>query len=128
MKLYYDRNLIEYAKKMRQHPTLAENALWNILKRNAFGYDFHRQKPIGRYIFDFICFDLKLLIEVDGASHFESVTLENDAEKDLFAKSIGFNLIRFTDDDVLGRADYVEIVIRNYISRRANTTHPPTPS
>ncbi len=127
MKLYYEKNLIEYAKKMRNHPTHAENALWNILKQNAIGYDFHRQKPLGKFIFDFYCFNLKLLIEVDGASHFESDTIGNDTAKDIFAKSIEFNLIRFTDEDVLGRANYVETVIRNYISGCANTTHRPPP-
>ena len=60
------------ARQLRKNPTDAEQALWNILRgRQVSGYRFRRQAPIGPYIVDFVCFDNRLIIEVDGGQHME---------------------------------------------------------
>jgi very-short-patch-repair endonuclease len=66
----YDRNLKELAKKLRRNMTYSEVMLWNEIKNGKLkGYDFDRQRPIGNYIVDFYCKDLRLALEVDGISH-----------------------------------------------------------
>jgi len=68
----YNKNLKEYARKLRKNSTLAEVILWDeVLKRKQLkGYSFLRQRPIDRYIVDFFCKELKLIIELDGTIHY----------------------------------------------------------
>ena len=71
MKIYYDKHLKNKSRELRNNSTLAEILLWNELKaRKMLGYQFMRQKPIYKYIVDFYCSKLKLIIEIDGTSHF----------------------------------------------------------
>ena len=115
-KIYYNPNLILNAGKLRKNPTFAEKALWAALKgKQLHGYDFHRQKPIGEYIYDFFCYRLRLAIEVDGISHNDKETQENDKLKEEFIKSIGLNILRFTDEEVLGNPNMVIRRIERYI-------------
>ncbi|WP_253256260.1 endonuclease domain-containing protein [Formosa algae] len=66
----YDPKLKAYARELRNHSTQAEIYLWLKLKgKQMRGYDFHRQKPIDRFILDFFCHELMLGIEVDGITH-----------------------------------------------------------
>ena len=67
--LPYNPQLVERAKELRKIMTLAEKKLWyNYLK--TFKFRFLRQRPIDNFIVDFYCAELKLVIEVDGDSHF----------------------------------------------------------
>ncbi|MFH1052115.1 MAG: endonuclease domain-containing protein [bacterium] len=116
MKIYYNPKLKELARQMRNNPTYAEKSLWYALKEDQLsGYDFHRQKPIGDFIFDFYSFDLNLVIEVDGYTHESEKVKENDLKKDNFIKEIGFNILRFTDDEVLGNPNKVVKKIEEYV-------------
>ena len=68
--IYYNKNLKAFSRKLRNNSTLSEVLLWSELKgRKILGYRFTRQKPLGKYIADFYCFELKLVIEIDGESH-----------------------------------------------------------
>ncbi len=116
MKVHYNQKLIELAKNLRNNMTNAEKDVWRMIKgRQILGYDFHRQKPIGNFIADFYCHQLKLVIEIDGISHEEAVVIENDKRKDYYFKTIGLNILRFTDDEVFGNWGLVEKRIRKYI-------------
>ena len=56
MKIYYNKSLKERARYLRKNSTKSEIKLWKYLKgKQMLGYDFHRQKPIGNYIVDFLC-------------------------------------------------------------------------
>ena len=116
MKLYYNPKLKELARELRNNPTHAEKTLWYSLKNKEMkGYDFHRQKPLGNFIYDFYCFDLKLLIEVDGESHNDEEVKRNDERKNDYAKSIGFNMLRLIDEEVLGNPNKAAKKIEDYI-------------
>ncbi len=66
----YNPRLKELARQLRNNSTKAEVFLWQKIKRKQYyGYDFHRQKPIDNFILDFFCHELMLGIEVDGYSH-----------------------------------------------------------
>ncbi len=78
----YNPKLKEFARELRNNSTKSEIRLWQHLKRKQlFGYDFHRQKPLLNYIADFYCYELNLVIELDGYSHHFEETVVKDETK-----------------------------------------------
>lgn len=65
------------------------------------GAAFRRQVPVGPYIVDFLCHAAKLIIEVDGGQHFESVNQERDERRTAFLAGKGFRVLRFNNHDVM---------------------------
>jgi very-short-patch-repair endonuclease len=63
------------ARMLRKNATLAEQRLWETLRGNSTGYKFRRQSPIGRYIADFVCFEARIIVELDGYSHAPASTI-----------------------------------------------------
>ena len=93
------------AKKLRSTMTDAERRLWYLLRAHRFGgAKIKRQAPIGPYVVDFICFESKLIIEVDGGQHIEN---ESDRTRDTWLENEGYRVMRFWNDDVLKRTDIV---------------------
>ena len=82
--------------------TDAENMLWSKLRpKQLKGYQFYRQKIIGKYIVDFYCPKANLVVELDGGQHCSEAGKEKDrARDDVFAK-MGMKVLRFSDTDVL---------------------------
>ena len=91
------------------------------------GYGFNRQRPIGNYIVDFACKELKLVIEVDGYSHHFEETREKDKLKEDYLKSEGFRVLRFDDDEVLKDIRNVIRVIEDEIEDIENNFLPLPP-
>ncbi len=116
-----------FVKKSRSNPTDAENALWQILRgKKLEGYKFRRQHIIGSYIADFICLKAKLIIEVDGLIHQLPNNIAKDEERTNWLKSKGFEVIRFTNERVIGDTENVlteilssleKIAINNDVSK-----------
>ena len=92
------KRLIQYAQKNRSAMSDAEMWLWSRLRRQGLGVGFRRQHPIGDYIADFACVSLRLVVEVDGAQHFES---PYDAERDLYMQRHGWFVHRVGAADVI---------------------------
>jgi very-short-patch-repair endonuclease len=110
--------LKELAGELRSHSTLAEVLLWNQIKnKKLFGYDFHRQKPIDRFIVDFFCPELMLAIEIDGVSHRQK--RHGDLERHRRLESLGVHLIRFEDSMVKREMPKVLNAIEGWILARA---------
>lgn len=79
------------------------------------GYWFNRQRPVGKYIADFLCKELMLIIEIDGLTHqFEEVS-ENDILLEEELEALGFTVIRFDDDEVLNDIDNVKRTLISFI-------------
>jgi very-short-patch-repair endonuclease len=97
--LPYNPQLVPRAKEMRKNPTIAERKLWGYLRN--FPVKFWRQRPIDNFIVDFYCPKLKLVIEVDGDSHFTDLGLVYDEERTRVLEGYGLRIIRFTNDEVL---------------------------
>ena len=90
---------------MRADATRAENVLWQALRnRQLEGLKFRRQAPLDGYIVDFVCFDARLIIEVDGSQHAGS---QADVERDAHFQSQGFRTVRFWNDEVEKDVDAV---------------------
>lgn len=86
--------LRDRARELRKAQTPQEQALWQQLRAKRFsGFKFRRQQVIGRYITDFVCFEKKLVIELDGSQH--SDTKQADAQRDRWLNAQGFRVLRF---------------------------------
>ncbi len=103
------------ARQMRHEPTEAEYALWQRLRnKQVEGCRFRRQHPIGRFIVDFYCASINMVIEIDGAVH-NSRSDEDQIRTD-YLVTLGVKLIRFTNDKVLNNIDDVVKKIRQHLS------------
>jgi very-short-patch-repair endonuclease len=97
--IHYNPKLKKKSRELRSGGILSEVLLWNELKgRKISGYQFMRQKPIGKYIVDFYCSSLKLVIEIDGITHIGKE--EYDKKRQEYLESLGLKLLRFYDNDV----------------------------
>ena len=93
------------ARRMRKAMTDAELKLWNEVRAHRLmGLAFRRQMPIAGYIVDFACPSRKLIVEVDGSQHGESV---RDAVRDRALSDLGWTVLRFWNDDILRDIDNV---------------------
>jgi len=112
----YNPKLKEFARKLRNNSTKSEIRLWQQLKgKQFFGYDFHRQKPLLNYIADFYCYELNLVIELDGYTHqFEEIVIK-DETKQQELESIGLTVLRFDDEEVMKDMNNVLISIEGYM-------------
>ncbi|MFN9733033.1 MAG: endonuclease domain-containing protein [Microcystis sp.] len=98
--LPYNPALVARAKELRKNMTLAEKKLWYSYLKN-FKFKVLRQRPIDHFIVDFYCPSLKLVIEIDGDTHFTDEGKAYDKERTARLESYGLKVIRFTNSQVL---------------------------
>lgn len=93
-------NLLRNAKELRKNMTDTEHILWQQLRAGRLsGFKFKRQQPFGRYIVDFVCFDAKLIVELDGGQHQDSAA--QDAARDSWLKAQGYSVLRFWNNEFM---------------------------
>ena len=115
-KLPYNPKLKEIAKDLRKNMTLSEVLLWNKLRnKQMMGYDFDRQKPIDKYIVDFYCKQLSLVIEIDGSSHNNEDVYNKDVERQKQLEGLGVKFLRFNDLEVKKSLPQVLNIIQYWI-------------
>ena len=104
-------SLLENAKELRRTQTDAERKLWYQLRAHRFmGKKFKRQKPIGRYVVDFVCLEAKLIIELNGGQHAENT--DYDKERDAWLSKQGYTVLTFWDNELMGEMESVLEQIR----------------
>jgi len=114
MRLHNRKYLKLKRRELRNNQTFAERHLWRHLrKRQLEGRRFLRQHSIGNYIVDFYCASEKLIVELDGESHFTKEAQQYDAERTEYLTGLGFKIIRFDNLEVYYSTDYVLKKIRN---------------
>ena len=101
------RLLKEFARENRMNPTLAEQVLWENLRAGQIGLKVLRQHVVGDYIVDFLLPDINLVIEVDGAYHAERQQEEDDERREQDLNKLNYNVIRFSNEEVLHDIDNV---------------------
>jgi len=107
--------LKQLARNLRANQTDAEKLLWQHLRsKQLAGTKFRRQQPIGNYIVDFISFDKKLIIELDGGQH--AINTGKDQVRDGWLTGQGFKLLRFWNNDVLRNIESVLETIMEKLS------------
>ena len=90
-----------FAKKLRAELTPAEKKLWQQLRAGRLsGYKFRRQHPVGNYIADFACIPYKLIVEVDGDTHFTDEAEAKDKVRSDFITAQGWTIFRCTNLDI----------------------------
>ena len=115
------RGRIPRARALRRMSTDAERALWRVLRdRRLQQFKFRRQVPVGPYITDFLCYEARLVVEVDGGQHAESAT---DRERETWLAANGYRVLRCWNNEVLGNAEGVLTAIANAL-RGAGAPHP----
>ena len=96
-----DKNLIKFSRNLRNNMTNQEITLWQYLKqRQVLGTKFRRQAVIGNYICDFVSFEKKIIIEIDGGQHNYGIQEQKDFQRDEFLKHQGFSILRFWNSDI----------------------------
>ena len=125
----YNKTLQPFANHLRKNMTKAEACLWKYALRakGMKGYTFRRERPVLNYIADFMCVELKLIIEVDGLTHQWEETIIKDAKKDADLTAAGFTVLRFDDEDVLTQLHKVIERIEDIIVAIENKNHPLPP-
>ena len=107
------------AKQLRRAMTRAETLLWRYLKADRIdGLGFRRQLPIRNYIADFICMSAKIVVELDGESHEFEERQRADQNRDAFFVSEGFQVLRFTNEQVMSNLEGVVEAIREVATDR----------
>lgn len=124
----YEPYLKVLARKLRNNSTKSEIKLWMALKgKRLSGYDFHRQKPLDKFIADFYCYEFNLVIELDGATHLNSEVQNKDRIKEQKLNELGLAVLRFPDKEVLTDLSSVLDKIEEYILQ-FKEEHTPNPS
>lgn len=111
---------------LRKQPTKAETILWYRIRNNQLGYKFRRQHGIGKYIVDFYCPELKLIIEIDGGVHFEEANILADKEREEYLKKLGFRIVRYNNLDIIKNIDNTLNDLSRVLSRQRQP-HPNPP-
>ena len=101
------------AKRLRHDPTNGEQVLWYQLRLSAqiSNFRFRRQHPLHPYIVDFVCLKLRLVVEVDGCSH--DTRLDKDKRRDENLMKMGYEVLRFSNEEVMRNHDGVVLTILN---------------
>ncbi len=129
-------NKRDFARQLRQNSTDAERRLWSRLRDRRFSaYKFRRQAPVGEYIADFICYERRLIIELDGGQHY--IRPDHDRKRDAWLRDQGFQVLRFPDNLLFKQLPTVLEVIWRALEApphegkaasgpKATTPHPPS--
>jgi very-short-patch-repair endonuclease len=115
------KRIRDFAKKMRREPTDAEARMWKLLRDHRLAnFKFRRQAPFRDFILDFVCFERRLVIEIDGSQHASS---DRDAARDAALMAEGFRVARYWNNDVLLRpASVLEDVLAKLSERSLPAT------
>jgi very-short-patch-repair endonuclease len=111
-----------HARRLRREATDAERRLWSRLRnRQLAGFKFRQQETIGRCVADFACVECRLIVEADGGQHREEV----DRERTSYLKSLGWEVLRFWNNDILKHTDGVlDLILRACEERREGKPSP----
>lgn len=129
---HYNKRLNPLARALRNHSTQAEITLWSEVLRakQMLGYSFLRQRPVANFIADFMCKELKLIIELDGEDHDHKGMADDFRQREL--ESLGFSVIRFADEEVIDDIEHVartiEIWIKEHLEYIGSRSSPSPPS
>jgi len=123
----YNKKLKLFSRALRSNMTDAELHLWQRLRNKQLcGIQFYRQKPLLSFIVDFYCPKATLVIELDGAQHFEPDHQAKDKKRDELLLSMGLMVLRFDDLQVLKETDAIlEVIYAEVVQRLEENSNPP---
>ena len=124
MSLPYENKLIVKAKQLRKDATKQENHLWYDYLKD-YRPRFQRQKSIGFYIVDFYCHQAKLVVELDGAQHYEPEAEKYDADRTDYLITQGLSVLRILNVDVNRNFEGVCMLIDKTVRERCDSPREP---
>jgi very-short-patch-repair endonuclease len=113
----------KFRQKNRNNMPEAEKKLWFKIRKKQLGVRFRRQHGIGPFIVDFYAPSLKLVIEIDGDTHFEPGAERQDQKRESFLTRHNLTILRFTNNDVYNNLDGVLEKIHDTISQLSETKY-----
>ena len=120
MRTKHNKQLVPLAKHLRKEMTKEERHLWYDFLR-SYPVRFSRQKVLGKYIADFYSAEAGLVIELDGSQHYESESIEKDAERTAFLEAYGLTVIRIPNNEVsrnfCGVCEYIDAAVKQSLSQ-----------
>lgn len=126
--MYRNNDQRNFARTLRNNATPAERHLWRFLRAHQLrNHKFRRQTAIGPYIADFVCFELKLIIELDGPQHLESAAQHHDARRTDWLTGQGFHVLRFRNQELDENTRAVIDTIERAIEHLEAQTSPSPP-
>lgn len=111
--------LFQRAQDLRKRETEAEKILWEKLSNKQLGVKFRRQHPLYRFVVDFYCHELQLVVEVDGSTHDLAEQANYDEFRTMLINQLDIKVIRFRNDEVFEELDKVLETIRQHIPPRS---------
>jgi very-short-patch-repair endonuclease len=106
-----------FAREQRAQRVQAETFIWRAVRnRRCDGAKFQRQVPLRTYIVDFICFERRLVVEVDGPSHEDADQIAADRARDAWLQEQGFRVLRLPNELVIGSTELAVVRIRNALT------------
>ena len=115
----YNPKIKTTARTLRKNMTDSELKLWSrIRRRQIFGLQFYRQRPIGNYIVDFYCPKAQLVLEVDGLQHMQELAVRKDNYRDSYLKQQGIKVLKFDNLQVLKQLDAVVDKVSQTVASR----------
>jgi very-short-patch-repair endonuclease len=115
----YNPELRSRARELRKNGTLGEALLWKQLRARQVGFQFHRQVPIGKYIVDLYCKELKVAIEIDGMSHLHEETFAYDERRQSELEQMGVTVLRFQEREVREQIAGVVEAIKEFLVKKS---------
>ncbi|MBL8630005.1 MAG: endonuclease domain-containing protein [Rhodospirillaceae bacterium] len=108
---------IKTARQLRRSQTDAEILLWSRIRaRQLCGAKFKRQVPVDNFAVDFLCFEARLIVELDGGQHAEQN--EKDAERTRKLEGFGYHVLRFWNNDPMSNVDGVLTAIAEHLDAK----------
>ena len=107
--------IFQIAERLRRDMTATEKIIWDRVCKNQIGVRIRRQHPVWKFIADFYCHEVKLVIEIDGGIHLSSENKEYDISRDAILKEFKIEILRFNNDEVINEPDLVIEKIRRTI-------------
>lgn len=102
-----------FSRTLRQRAGVAEQRVWALVRNGRIdGHKFRRQHPIGRYVADFACERLRLIMEIDGGVHDRDDVVTRDHWRRTELEGLGWTLLRFTNDQALGETARIIDAVR----------------
>ncbi len=101
------------ARRFRRSAGPAEDRIWQLVRRDAVdGLRFRRQHPVGPFIVDFACIDIRLIVEIDGGVHGLETVAARDRARQIAIEALGWIVLRFSNDQALNEPHIITDAIR----------------
>lgn len=111
------KKIFQIAERLRKDMTLTEKMIWENVSNKQPGVRFRRQHPIWKFIADFYCHEVKLVIEIDGGIHLLPENKEYDISREIILKEFQIEVLRFANEEVIKETSLVIEKIKSAIEK-----------